>query len=397
MAELQILGLDGLLNLVLLIIELVFFIGFVIIYVRKKNAVLRPLIWSIAMFIMSNILALTFSVIYDGTLDWKIIPIILAHLFVGGGLLFLIYYLEMFESDEPFTRRSTIGTILIMLTSVLQLISNFIQPAIGLLVPIPYVITGIMYMKYIRNIRNRVTIRSQKKKVRTVGTGVFMIYIAPLLIYLTLILVFGVFIITTDTSTLEQYVSREPESFNIGSLDPITMLSQLAGIILLGVPVLVSQSPYFMQSRKISRLTIISNSGLPIYDFNFDPKYDGNELLLSGALTAIKSVMTEATGSSTELRSIIFGDLHIITEVRDGFAANLIVESSSAFLKESLRLFTDEFYILYKLKSDDSVVIDPHLHKEADKLLQRIFGISAEEMDEILSYPQLSTEQPSVA
>lgn len=81
-----------------------------------------------------------------------------------------------------------------------------------------------------------------------------------------------------------------------------------------------------MQSRRISRIMVITDSGLPVFDFNLEEEREGKELLFSGAITAIQSVMREATGTSSELQCIVFGDLIILTEAREGFAVNLLVE-----------------------------------------------------------------------
>ncbi|MHA1185428.1 MAG: hypothetical protein ACTSSK_00925 [Candidatus Heimdallarchaeota archaeon] len=335
------LELNPLLNLILAIIEAIVLIGFLFLYIKQKNIVLKPLIWSVGLFLVSNVLSFIFFVTYSSTTYGMMLIIILAHLMIGGALIMLVTYLEMFENDEPFTKRSSIAIMLILVTGILQMISNFLgEPFtyLGLLTPIPYVITGMLYMKYVYKIRVRANIRSQRKKIGKVRTGIFMIFISPVVIYATL----GVLLIVGLIFTPVDYavdVSREADTFNLGSMDPIVMLSQLIGVLMISIPVLRSKSAYFMQSRKLSRIIVIEESGLPIYDFNFEPKNESSEMLLSGALTAIKSVMKEATGASKELRSIAFADLHIITEVREGFAVNLIVEGSTAYLKEALRLF----------------------------------------------------------
>jgi hypothetical protein len=55
------------------------------------------------------------------------------------------------------------------------------------------------------------------------------------------------------------------------------------------------------------------------------------------------TVMTKATGASKDLKAIQFGDIELLTEVREGFAVNLIIASSSAYIKEALRLFKNKF------------------------------------------------------
>jgi len=356
------------------------------IYFKSKNSVLKPLIWSVVLFLFSNIFSFVFFLFYSVTNDWSLFLAIFAHLLVSGGLILLVHFLEMFENDVPFTKRSTIATVLILLTGVLQMMSYFLADSftmIGILTPIPYVIVGILYLTYINKIKSRSRFTSKKKKITQVRSGVFMIFISPLVFYLALGALLVIGLVFNPTERLVE-LSHQPDTFNLGSMDPIVMFAQLVGILLITIPVLVTKSTFFMQSRKISRLIVINDSGLPIYDFTFDPKCSGDELLLGGALTAIKSVMKEATGASRDLRSIVFGDMHVLTEVRDGFAVNLLVESSTVFLKEALRLFADCFQITYK-PFKDSIIVEPELFKEADCLLQEYFGIESEEMEEIFA------------
>lgn len=389
-------GINHLLNLILICIESIITVGFLVIYFRRKNTVLKPLIWSVGLFLFSNIFSFVFYLIVPSAGEWSLSLMILAHLLIGGGLILLVHFLEMFENDMPFTNRSTIATILILFTGLLQMLSYFLSGSmaiIGILTPIPYFIVGILYLKFITRIRSRARFASKKSKITRVRSGVSMIFISPLIFYFVLgVLIFIGYLFAPTKPFID--IDRNPDSLNLGTIDPIVMLCQLVGILLISIPVLVTKSTFFMQSRKISRLIVINDNGLPIYDFTFDSKNSGDELLLSGALTAITSVMREATGASRDLKSIAFGDLHIITEVREGFAANLLVESSTAFLKEALRLFTDSFQNEYKSEIE-SFVIDPLSTKEADCLLQKYFGIESEELEEILAMQSVDLATPA--
>lgn len=386
-------GLNAILNLVLIVIEFIILMGFLYIFYQRRNIALKPLIWSIFLYLLSNISSLVFFILFDYT--WSIIFVLLANGFMVGGIIFLLFYLEMFESEEPFSKRSTISIILVMLTIVFEIIG--LLPGeialLGAFGQITYIIPGIIYVNYINKIQKRARVKSQKRKVRTVKIGVYMLFIAPLIIGISLIGMIIIFILISGIDPSEIIVNAPTEEpVNIGTIDPLIMFSQLIGLILLSLPILFSQSTYFMQSRRLSRLIIITDAGMPIYDFKFAPiNGKDNELLLSGALTAIRSVMHEATGASKELQAIVFGDLHIITEVREGFAANLLVEKSSALLKDSLRLFADDFQTIYE--KTDSGVLEPDLREKAQKMIRKNFHLEKKEFEEILTYQK---DEPQV-
>lgn len=376
-------GLNLILNLIIILVEFGILAGFLIIFFNKKITVLKPLLWAILFLLFSNIFDLLFLAIQDN----YIITILLGFLSFASlsvAIVFLVTYLESFERDEPYSRRSTITILLIALTGVLEIGSTFLPEEFSFIVlftPIPIVIIGILYVKYIRQISNRARVEVQKKKIRKVQFGVFMLFLAPVIISITF--TFAILpLLVVDRAAFLNTLSVDNQNFNRGSLNSIIIFCQLIGVILISLPILSSRSTHFMQSRRISRIMVIADSGLPVFDFNLGVEREGTELLFSGAITAIQSVMREATGTSSELQAIVFGDLHILTEVREGFAANLLVERSSAILKDSLANFTEDFELLFpKFRAG---LFDDDLYKESMKLVRLHFGIEDEELEQIM-------------
>lgn len=382
MALSDIFGLNSILNLIIIAVEFALLIGFLAIYVKNKANILKPLIWSIFLLFLSNIFGLLY-LITAGIFTGDLILGFISYILVGGAIIFLAMYLESFERDEPYSLRSSLTIFLLSLTGILQIVGLFSPERLvflALFTPIPYTIIGILYIRYIRRIGERARVEAQKKKIRKVQLGTFVLFLAPVVIYV-LFAIATIILVFLHPLAIEELLVVSDQRFNIGSLDPIVIFCQLVGILFISVPILRSQSTHFMQSRRISRIMVITDSGIPVFDFNLTPEHEGKELLFSGAITAIKSVMSEATGAN-ELQSIVFGDLHILTEVKDGYAVNLLVEQSSAILKESLKNFAQDYEALFPKTSTG--IIDEEANNEAIKLVQLHFGIEAEELEQIM-------------
>ena len=393
MALLDIFGLNSILNLIIIAVEFALLIGFLVIYVKNKANILKPLIWSIFLLTLSNIFGLLY-LITAGNFVGDLILGLFSYILVGGAIIFLAMYLESFERDEPYSLRSSLTIFLLSLTGILQIVGLFSPDRLlflALFTPIPYTIVGILYIRYIRRIGERARVEAQKKKIRKVQFGTFVLFLAPVEIYV-LFPIATVMLVFLHPPAIEELLVVSDQRFNIGSLDPIVIFCQLIGILLISIPILRSQSTHFMQSRRISRIMVITDSGIPIFDFNLTPEHEGKELLFSGAITAIKSVMSEATGAN-ELQSIVFGDLHILTEVKDGYAVNLLVEHSSAILKESLKIFAQDYEALFP--KTRTGIIDEEANNEAIKLVQLHFGIETEELEQIMKLRDQAFTKPS--
>ena len=215
-------GLNPILNMLIIIVEFIILVGFLVIYFSKKITVLKPLIWSIFFYLLSNIFGIIFLGIV-GVLIGDVIIGFLSYIFLGLDVALLVTYLESYERDEPFSQRSIITILLIALTGILQIV-NLLCPEnlsfIGLLAPLPYTIIGILYFKYVIQISNRARVETQKKKIRKVQYGVFMLFLAPV----TILLIFTIILIPlaiTNLSLFKDLLIINDQQFNLGSLNLI--------------------------------------------------------------------------------------------------------------------------------------------------------------------------------
>jgi MFS family permease len=98
-----------------------------------------------------------------------------------------------------------------------------------------------------------------------------------------------------------------------------------------------------------SLLLVIDEGGLPIFDYSFtrtlDMKVDLN--LLSGALRAVSSFMSETIKDKGVLSMVRHGNHFILTEIKGGISAAIFCNKQDPELKAILREFLRLFYNKY--------------------------------------------------
>ncbi|MFX0050335.1 MAG: hypothetical protein ACFE8U_03490, partial [Candidatus Hermodarchaeota archaeon] len=124
-----------------------------------------------------------------------------------------------------------------------------------------------------------------------------------------------------------------------------------------------------------SLLLVIEEGGLPIFDYSFHKKLDVSvELtLLSGALTAVSSFMSETLKEKGELNLVRHGSHFILTDRVGGIAAAVFSNKQDPELRKSLREFLELFCIKFsnelKTWNGARTVFD-----DAVELAEEVFG-----------------------
>ncbi|MEA2069717.1 MAG: methyltransferase domain-containing protein, partial [Asgard group archaeon] len=166
--------------------------------------------------------------------------------------------------------------------------------------------------------------------------------------------------------------------------ESIVSSMQFIGLIIMSLPIIFSQSVFFMQSRKVSQLIVINPDGVPIFDFNFESaKNQCDANLLNESFRAISSVMETGEITCQELRSMNFGELQILTEIRNHFAVLLVVDRPTLFLNRSLEMFADDFMKIYPKHQPLEDVPIQEIKVTAEKMIQKDFGLEQEEFEQI--------------
>jgi 2-polyprenyl-3-methyl-5-hydroxy-6-metoxy-1,4-benzoquinol methylase len=381
-------GVDFYLTLVLILFQLVAISIFIVLYVRKKQAAFLALIISVSFFIIGNILILLYiHYSYSYWLDF------LQGLVSAVGLVPIVIFLEIFDNGVSFTRRSSASSIFILIVGAVSGASNFAFPSevgrfINLMSPIMYILVGTFYLDTIKKMKDRIRFENQKKKIRKIRTGIYLTFIIPKFVIGTIITITVIPLIvkefgnipwlkTYDTSFLELEVTT--------NLFEITLnLMQTIGLVIMSLPIIYSLSVFFMQSRKVTRLIVITKDSLPIFEFPFELENGFcDDSLLNEAYLAIGTLMNQEGISCQQLKNMNFNDLEMMIEIRDNFAVLLIVDRSTKYLRSSMIKFADDFQQIFPKNKELNEIRIQKLKYTAEKMIQVSFGLELEEFQQI--------------
>ena len=382
-------GLNFYLLIALLLIELAVFSFFVILYIRKRMPSFQALIASMFFFILSNGLLLT-SVIFEALELPEIRSFeFLQGLFGAAGLVAIVIFLEIFENGLSFVQRSATSSIFILVVGAFKGARAFFNPEIpgigpdvgnfiAFIAPIMYILVGGFYLNTIKRMNERVRFENQKKKIRKVRTGIYLTFILPKFI-IGLIVSLPVFAaILFENFDINIVLSQEI------IFDIIINLLQVTGLVILSLPIIFSQSVFFMQSRKVSRLIVINKDGTSVFEFFFEHKLDlCDQNMLEEAFEAISTIMANQGISCQELKSMNFGDIQLMIEIRNNFAALLIVDRPTLFLNKALETFANDLQNIYPDEAELNQIKTQKLKFTAEKMIQKNFGLEQEEFEQI--------------
>ena len=97
-------------------------------------------------------------------------------------------------------------------------------------------------------------------------------------------------------------------------------------------------------------------------------------MLLSGGITAIKSLLKEAVGTSSDIVAIRFKEKELMVRSHSNFGIFLIVDRTSSFLRRAMDSFGNEF--AQKFQINELELIDETKFKEVDSLIKKNFGLA---------------------
>ncbi|WP_457556710.1 hypothetical protein [Candidatus Harpocratesius sp.] len=91
------------------------------------------------------------------------------------------------------------------------------------------------------------------------------------------------------------------------------------------------------------RLIILDKNGIPAYSYDFIEGTDQLEVFISGALSAINTVMESAVGFKSKIKTIYLEKSALIMDLQEHFGAVLFANRSSVLLQKALKTFLSIF------------------------------------------------------
>lgn len=382
-------GVDFYLLIGIMIFEIIVFGFFFVLYIKKRMPSFQALIASVLFFLLSNGLTLT-SVILEALNLTEIRSFLFLQGLLGAaGLVPIIIFLEIFENGLSFTPRSAASSIFILVIGAFKGARDFFNPEIpgtgpnignfiAFISPIMFILIGAFYLNTIKTVKERVRFENQKKKIRKIQTGIYLTFILPKFI-IGLLVSLPVLAAILFKNFDINIILRQEVIFDV-----VINTMQVVGLIILSLPIIYSQSVFFMQSRKVSKLIVIAKDGTSVFDFHFELQNGFvNERMLEEAFKAISTIMNSEGVACQELKAMNFCDIYMLIEIRDDFAALLIVDKPTLFLNKSLESFANDLQNIYPKNASLNQIKTQKLKFTAEKMIQKNFGLEQEEFEQI--------------
>jgi hypothetical protein len=130
-------------------------------------------------------------------------------------------------------------------------------------------------------------------------------------------------------------------------------------------------NPSVLQPQKIDQFIIISDDGIPIFSYKIESEASGiDDALLSGALMAIKTVLSEATKFAGELEEIRLGGDYLMLNSQKKLTGIIFTRRPTMFLTQILSNILDEVnFILKDLKDYSGIRVETK--KKLENLIKR--------------------------
>lgn len=388
-------GVDFYLIIALSFVELVILAIFTVLYVQKKQPAFQSLIISVFLFLLGNIVSIVHI----------IEPNISGLLFFQGllgaaGLAPIVVFLEIFENGTSFNQRSSSSVIFILLIGAAKgasklLVVDFhgsLEVELGnffcFIAPILFILVGSLYSNTLSKMKDRIRFENQKKKIRKVKTGVYLTFIIPKFISGSIF----------TMSILPAFIFK---NFDVNLVlgqtnifDFIVNAIQIIGIVVLSLPIIFSNSVFFMQSRKVSRLIVINKDAIPIFEFPFE-KEDTfcDDMMLKEAYNATSTIMKDGGVACQALKSMNFSDVQIMVDIRDNFAVLLVTDRPTLFLNKAVESFANDFQLIFPQNPDLDQIRTQKIKFTAEKMIQKNFGLEQEEFEQIRSIVQVGFDK----
>jgi hypothetical protein len=125
--------------------------------------------------------------------------------------------------------------------------------------------------------------------------------------------------------------------------------------------------------EKMRELFIISHTGIGLFAFSFERNSPLKESdLIAGGFSGIRLILEEMLKTNEHLKLIDYQKVKILLEQGESAMFILIITEDSAYLRQKLKLFSDEFHFFYK-DALRNWTGDISIFGPVQEMIQRIF------------------------
>lgn len=189
--------------------------------------------------------------------------------------------------------------------------------------------------------------------------------------------VMGVVIVESDISNADVIGTYASEIIGY------TIVS--TGVAIFSLAYATSKEIAFLQPQRIDSILVIYETGIPIFshEFRSDKETKGEFVLISGALTAITALMSEAFDVSSNVKEIHFQDKQLLLQFNkvegsdEVIAFILISDRTTAYLKDAVWRFGKGFTDKYQNSLSKLMGISEEDKVDATSEVRVAFGLEA--------------------
>lgn len=116
------------------------------------------------------------------------------------------------------------------------------------------------------------------------------------------------------------------------------------GTLMLVIPYLHARSIQFLLPQNYYYLIVVNEAGIMLWEHRYQKHHEMEGVLLSAALIAIRSLLQDATGFESPLKTIQFQDITFVLAFKEQIAALLILDHGSQYIERQLQIFASRFY-----------------------------------------------------
>ncbi len=287
---------------------------------------------------------------YDGFKGYYSVKRIFIASFGLGGLV-ILFIQSLFSTPRIFAEYNYIENTVIIIWS----------PIIWIILGILSIVAGVVGTKDLFNVLRRASNKTQQKQIKFMIWGTILGFIVgPILSAL------GDNVTTYTGNAIAG--AWTAEIFGYGTIS--------LGLVLAAISYLSGKEKAFLQPYKIDSLLVILDSGLLGYEYIFAKTDDDSRtILLSGALTAIRSLMDETLGN-VEIELIKMNKFDLMIKLIPNAAVVLIAEKRTRYLQNALNNFTTKLIknVCPLVDDKNKMIINVEI---VNKYVENSFGISS--------------------
>jgi len=268
---------------------------------------------------------------------------LLSEIFFNLTLLSLIFVLEMFEKNTPFSARVMVFTALA-------------AAIIGAILSNPPLVTEQVGVSWVTHFVVLSTVRVLELVFGSVTAVWFLVVLirsrkvakSPAQKHLIVWFATGIFLALVIGGATPQLFDQFHGP--LGQIDPEVISRGIAFLGSIGMFIVgwafyrVSKNPWLLQRQQVHLLIVISEDGLDLFSKIFRPDISPDDVtLLTGGFTAVSSMFKEATKSSGQLQAVLFEGKEMRLLRRQNFTTAILVDYSTQASDVALLKFTEDF------------------------------------------------------